>query len=233
MTGTLASPSLSSSSAIPFVAREKVNPKDLRVRDQRTTGSSFSPASALMSAVSGSSDTRTDVLNSIVAMIPSAYSWADEIGRLTSVTVDSFISQYRSTELPRILEAVTALISARMDVTIAQRYLSEIDSLDLEADGFLVPTVTARRQIIVMAALASAVYGPIVGRSAQPWTMSPTEDGGLLPEWRGPKGDLEIHIGPEGRMAYVLVTNEEGQRKYSGAPIASPAEILRLVSFIF
>jgi hypothetical protein len=111
--------------------------------------------------------------------------------------------------------------------------LDEILLMDLRDDGFLPTSARALELVTDLALLSSATFGAFAGLSAQPWTIAPLEDGGLLPEWRGPGGELEVHISPTGAMAYVLTRSREMEHAYEGGSIATESDILALLATIF
>lgn len=57
-------------------------------------------------------------------------------------------------------------------------------------------------------------FGATSGANAEPWAIAPLDTGGLLSEWRGAGGDLELHIGPGGKIGYLLVTERDNVRHY-------------------
>jgi hypothetical protein len=158
---------------------------------------------------------------------------ADLVSKITRIQLDDLLPRMAMDDIKQVVEALTGRIVSLNDSSIVQQHLREIDSMDLEEDGFLIPTDKARSRVLEMSALSSATFGNALGEAAQPWTMSPLDNGGLLPEWRGPRGDFEVHIGPDGQMAYVLITKCDDSREYESGRLGSSKEILRLISLIF
>ena len=53
--------------------------------------------------------------------------------------------------------------------------------------------------------------------SAVPYTAMPIADGGVSLEWRGPRSSLELDIGPEGTLGYLLIEHTDGGRRFEEA----------------
>lgn len=49
-----------------------------------------------------------------------------------------------------------------------------------------------------------ARFGPSAGLHARPFAVVPVPDGGVQLEWRGQGRALELEIGPDGQLAYLL-----------------------------
>lgn len=56
---------------------------------------------------------------------------------------------------------------------------------------------------------------PEVSR-VKPWFIAPLADGGIQIEWRSDSGSMEVEIGGDGRVEY-LIEREDGQYEDSGA----------------
>jgi hypothetical protein len=63
-----------------------------------------------------------------------------------------------------------------------------------------------------------------------PWTIAPIYHGGLLPEWRGGGGELEVHVGPDGGFGYLWVRTSGEQREFVEVDDASLTDILDVLA---
>ena len=64
-----------------------------------------------------------------------------------------------------------------------------------------------------------------IGGVAEPWLVGARADGGLLMEWRGPGGALEVHVEPDGRLGYLWDGDGTPQSGYEEADGVSPSDI--------
>ncbi len=231
MSGVPGTMSMSTTSVDMFSPRERKS-TGLRVRDERTIGDQFSSVSFVSASASASSELLSEVVRNLVGMIRNIRLEVDEATKVTPAQVSDVLAQMVNKNMKQAVGALMRISVPQTDNSIVQQFLRDIDSMDLEREGYLVPTKEARDRVLEMSDLLSAVFGSTIGAAAQPWTMSPLENGGLLPEWRGPRGDLEIHVGPDGQLAYVLVTEPDDEREYTGGQISSSKEVLRLISQI-
>lgn len=47
-----------------------------------------------------------------------------------------------------------------------------------------------------------------------PYAVAPSAGGGVQVEWRGPGQEIEVEVGPDGRLSYLQVEGEGDQRRY-------------------
>jgi hypothetical protein len=73
-------------------------------------------------------------------------------------------------------------------------------------------------------------FGAAAGTNAAPWAIAPLDNGGLLAEWRGRGGDLELHIGPGGEIGYLLVSEHDNERSYEEADSITLSAAIQLVA---
>lgn len=89
-------------------------------------------------------------------------------------------------------------------LTPALNRLRELADLpaDWDSYGAIPPTPEAIRQAHQ---ILEQVLPPFlsVGGAAEPWLVGARADGGVLMEWRGPGGALEVHVEPGGRLGYL------------------------------
>jgi len=47
-----------------------------------------------------------------------------------------------------------------------------------------------------------------------PWTSSPLMDGGLQLEWKATREEIEVEVGPDGSLSYLLIERGHGKPRY-------------------
>jgi hypothetical protein len=107
--------------------------------------------------------------------------------------------------------------------------LEELRALDPDWDSYGARAVApialdqARR-------LIGAVEESYSGQgSAEPDFIAPVANGGLQIEWCGPRGQLELEIGPGGEIGYLVVRPEAGAERYEerhGVPFAEAVSMV-------
>ncbi|MGH2352825.1 MAG: hypothetical protein ACRDJN_14550 [Chloroflexota bacterium] len=131
-------------------------------------------------------------------------------------------------------------MAARSEVSVGAaleptwRRLGHIERLgpDWDSYGAKPPApaaVDAARRVIET---VHSTFGPIAADQACPYTVAPMVDGGIQVEWRGPGGAIEVEVGPDATIGYLLerqvgTTEETGE----GDDLAEP-QILRLVGSV-
>ena len=73
-------------------------------------------------------------------------------------------------------------------------------------------------------------FSDLLGEQVRPFAIAPVADGGILVEWRAPEGALEIEVGPDGRLGYLLVEGREPQRRFEegdSIPWTQVADLMR------
>lgn len=63
-----------------------------------------------------------------------------------------------------------------------------------------------------------------------PSHISPLPVGGVQIEWDGDRKDLEVEVGPDGQLAYLLVDRTGAERQYTEADDVPAATVLDLVA---
>src|SRR5215213_2401838 len=85
--------------------------------------------------------------------------------------------------------------------------LDELSKLERDWDTYgalpLTPTALSVAEAI-MRKVVKASEKPL-GERVAPYTIMPIADGGVSLEWRGPRADLELDIGPSGALSYLLL----------------------------
>ncbi|MBI2940711.1 MAG: hypothetical protein HYY04_09775 [Chloroflexi bacterium] len=81
---------------------------------------------------------------------------------------------------------------------------------------------TARRLMTVVA----EQFGDLLGERVRPYAVAPVADGGVYVEWRGPGGQLQVQVGPDGNLTYLLVKSVRCRRVFEERSQASSTEVL-------
>lgn len=81
---------------------------------------------------------------------------------------------------------------------------------------FLIEAVAERRQ-------------RLGGVGVPPATSSPTPDGGLLIEWRGPSASIDVQANPDGTLGYLVGWETGSAARYEEADTASLDAVLALI----
>ena len=69
-----------------------------------------------------------------------------------------------------------------------------------------------------------------VGERVRPYVVVPLADGGVQIEWRSPERDLEVEIGPDGTLGYLLIERIGAEEKFNEADAVPEEEVLHIVS---
>jgi hypothetical protein len=113
-------------------------------------------------------------------------------------------------------------------LTPALNRLEELAELpaDWDSYGAVPPSIVAVRASRGVLEKLAARYVAI-GRPAEPKVVGARADGGVMMEWRGPGGALEVHAEPDGTLGYLWDGDGTMQSGYEEADGVSLAEIDR------
>jgi hypothetical protein len=110
--------------------------------------------------------------------------------------------------------------------------LTELAALEADWDSYGTdpPTnlaITTARQVLEAVAerLASAA-----GTDPAPYFIAPVPTGGVQLEWTGPASEIEVEIGPEGALGYLLVRREGDAETEQVEARVSPADVAHAVA---
>lgn len=70
------------------------------------------------------------------------------------------------------------------------------------------------------------------GERAAPYTVMPIADGGVSIEWRVSGAHLELDIGPNGDLSYLLVLQDGDGRQFEEGSLVNAQEALDLVRHV-
>ena len=93
----------------------------------------------------------------------------------------------------------------------ARDTLDELAALreDWDSYGATPPTALAISLAHGILANVAERHADIADEQALPWATAPLADGGVQFEWRGPGGALEVEIGPDGALSYLVERDEQ------------------------
>jgi hypothetical protein len=110
--------------------------------------------------------------------------------------------------------------------------LAELAALQADWDSYGAdpPTdlaITTARQVLeaVAGRLASAA-----GATPAPYFIAPVPTGGVQLEWTGPCSEIEVEVGPEGALGYLLVRREGDAETEQVQARVSPAQVVDAVA---
>ncbi len=130
------------------------------------------------------------------------------------------------------LAVVTALASD--GAPSAQPTLERLESYSMLAEGWAepgsgpipaLPLMRASRLIVA----ARERFGVWYGKRALPHQTAPIPGGGVQLEWRGASKELEIEIGPDGEIGFLLTERLDGRESSEEGDGLTPKRALELV----
>lgn len=81
---------------------------------------------------------------------------------------------------------------------------------------------------LLVEAVAEAAQATLGVRIA-PWTSAPIADGGIQVEWSASKRRIEVQVGPEGSLGYLVERESAGQHEYEEEEEASFDDVVNLI----
>ena len=118
--------------------------------------------------------------------------------------------------------------AAGLRIREALRQLDEIQRLPHDWDTYRsespsAQAVSTAREIIWEAFIESS------GASGLPFALAPLSGRGLQLEWRGPDGALEVEVGADGALGYLLVRGEGPDREFQEQDGVPREQVLQLI----
>lgn len=110
--------------------------------------------------------------------------------------------------------------------------LAQLKALEPDWDtyGALPLTSTALTRADAMVRKVVDQHSATVGEREAPYTVMPIADGGISIEWRGSGPDLELDIGPNGELSYLLIIQGEDGRQFEEGTDLAEQQALDLVT---
>lgn len=117
---------------------------------------------------------------------------------------------------------------ARLSFQLARETLDELARLpeDWDSYGAAPPTAVAISAAHGLLANVAERYVEPTDEDALPWAAAPLADGGVQFEWRGPGGAIEVEIGPDGGLAYLVERDEQTVTRSDPALPARTGDVL-------
>lgn len=75
-------------------------------------------------------------------------------------------------------------------------------------------------------------FGDLIGTGIRPYAVAPLANGGVQLEWRSPDGFLEVEVGPDGDLGYLLAEHQGNDRVFEEGDGVTAAEVLELAARI-
>jgi len=72
--------------------------------------------------------------------------------------------------------------------------------------------------------------GDLLGERIRPYAVAPVSDGGIQLEWKGTKEDLEVEVGPQDGLSYLLVEGEAPDRHFVEQDAASSSDVIQVLA---
>ena len=106
--------------------------------------------------------------------------------------------------------------------------LDELAALPEDWDSYGASPPTARAISAAHGVLANVAerYVDVADEHALPWATAPLADGGVQFEWRGPGGAIEVEIGPDGALNYLVEWAEQTVERSAPGSSARLEEVL-------
>lgn len=104
--------------------------------------------------------------------------------------------------------------------------LSQLE-LDWDSYGGLPSTPVARAAAIEWVEIAADLFGQRAAAAAVPYSVAPLAHGGVQLEWRGAQGIVELEVGPNGELGYLVTTERKGEASIADSDDVSWADVLR------
>ena len=73
-------------------------------------------------------------------------------------------------------------------------------------------------------------FGDLIGTGIRPYAIAPLASGGVQLEWRSPDGFLEVEVGPDGDLGYLLAEHQGDERVFEEGDNVTAAEVLELAA---
>ena len=109
--------------------------------------------------------------------------------------------------------------------------LAEYARLPADWDSYGSPPVSGVALIEACRLIVGAAerFGGRAGARIAPYHVAPIPGGGVLLEWRGHGVDLEVHVGSDGAIGWLLAEQRDGEERYREGHAADQDEVLRLL----
>jgi hypothetical protein len=107
--------------------------------------------------------------------------------------------------------------------------LAEYARLPADWDSYGSPPVSGVALIEACRLLVAATerFGGRAGARIGPYHVAPIPGGGVLLEWRGRGVALEVHVGSDGALGWLLAEEQGGEERYREGRAADADEVLR------
>lgn len=138
-------------------------------------------------------------------------------------------------ELPNLshMSPATATLpdDTRGTVRQALHRLADMAALPTNWDSYGAepPSSVAVGQAGVLVETVAEATHATLGTRIAPWTSAPIADGGIQVEWSASKRRIEVQVGPNGSLGYLIERESGGQPEYEEEEEASFDDVVNLI----
>lgn len=166
-----------------------------------------------------------------------SHAYAELLAQQSEVVETPFegIRRYRATYESSVRHILTGTAAqAHSDVLLrpARERLAQISRLEADWDSYGAepPSTTAVSRAIALLESVEESLAGLLGEQIRPYAIAPVADGGVQLEWRGLTKTLEVEIGPDGDLGYLLLEGVEPNRTFTEADEVTSSEVLGLLA---
>ena len=123
----------------------------------------------------------------------------------------------------------TRVVDAEHSVSF--RYLAVLGELadNWDSYGGAPPTPTSLEAARSLLSDLDRQARILPGRAVTPFHIAPLPSGGVQLEWTGPSKDIEVEIGPDGALAYLVIDRSGGERRFTEDEQVPATTVVELV----
>ncbi|MGI8550273.1 MAG: hypothetical protein ACR2PL_05650 [Dehalococcoidia bacterium] len=130
------------------------------------------------------------------------------------------------------LEAMPAETTPSALLAPSLRRLEQLARLkpDWDSYGALPPFGSAVAQARRLLETVAGQFGAEISEGAAPFAIAPLAVGGIQLQWRGPSGEIEVEVSPDGEFGYLLIEAEGTNRSFQEGDHVGSFDLLALVT---
>lgn len=162
-----------------------------------------------------------DLSDTLRALARELGEWSDAERRTTDLVHDVHASPATAVGLGVAPGAVQEALRRLADMAALPK---DWDSYGAERSSSVAVGETA----VLVEAVAEAALGTLGARIA-PWTSAPIADGGIQVEWVALERRIEVQVGPDGSLGYLIEREPGNQSEYEEEEEASFQDVVNVV----
>lgn len=138
---------------------------------------------------------------------------------------------------PGRAESGSSAGSTALAEELVARELCELDELgqlaaDWDSQGSPPPTKAARSLARDVLVCVAASLGNVARDRVRPYAVAPMPGGAVFLEWRGKDADVEVHVGPEGDLGYLVEDRRGLERTFEEGDAAPLTTIVKHITSV-